>query len=60
MKTLKELKETMNKYWYSEEYKIAYQNWYKTAIEWILNDITNSWSISVESIEKYLKDLLNN
>ena len=32
--------------------------WYEDAIEWILEDIQNSSSISVESIEKYLQDLL--
>ena len=35
----------------------AYNKWYRDAIRWILKDIRNSETISVESIEKYLKDL---
>lgn len=54
MKTVKEL----NKELY--DYKIWYYEWYKTAIEQIFNYIVNSQATSVESIEKYLQDLLNN
>lgn len=56
MKTLKELDEYLqNQEWWNSAYFI----WYKTAIEWIFNDIVNSQVTSVESIEKYLQDLMN-
>lgn len=56
MKTLKELDEYLqNQEWGNPAYFI----WYKDAIEWIFNDIVNSQVTSVESIEKYLQDLMN-
>ena len=36
-----------------------YIQWYKDSLEWIFNDIINSEATSVESIEKYLQDLIN-
>jgi hypothetical protein len=57
MKTLKEL----DKYLYNQEWwNPAYFIWYKDAVEWIFNDIVNSNTASMESIEKYLQDLLIN
>ena len=57
MKTLKELKiELENQEWWNSAYFIGY----KDAVEWIFNDIVNSQATSVESIQKYLQDLLNN
>lgn len=56
MKTLKELDNHLYKQeWWNPEY---FQG-YKEAIEWIYNDIKNSSTISVESIEKYLENLIN-
>ena len=55
MKTLKEFRNSLEEN--NEEHR-AYYEWYKTAIEWIFNDIINSQAISVKSIEKYLQDLL--
>lgn len=56
MKTLKELYEYLqNQEWWNPAYFIGY----KDAIEWIFNDIVNSQVTSVESIEKYLQDLIN-
>jgi hemerythrin-like domain-containing protein len=55
MKTLKEIK---NKFWIEHQESKAYYEWYKDAIEWIFNDIVNSQATSVETIEKYLQDLL--
>jgi len=55
MKTLKELQEYLIK---NEWWNPIYFIWYKVAIEWILKDIQNCETISVESIEKYLQDLL--
>lgn len=51
MKPLKEIEvnDLMDSYYY---------DWYKDAIEWIFNDILNSDTTSVETIEKYLQDLL--
>jgi len=59
MKGIKELRKWLIFEEYNEEAK-AYYDWYKDAIEWILEDIRDSGVISVESIEKYLQDLLNN
>ncbi len=57
MKTVKELREY---FWDNTNPEIqGYYNGYKDAIEWIFNDIVNSQSTSVESIEKYLQDLIN-
>lgn len=56
MKTVKELRESFDEKSYNTN---AYCNGYKDAIELIFNDIVNSQSISIESIEKYLQDLLN-
>ena len=53
MKTLKELLSLPN------DYPEWYFIWYKDAIEWILEDIQSSSATSVETIEKYLQDLLN-
>lgn len=54
MRTVKEIKEIFSKHpdW------LAHTEWYRSAIEWILKDIQESSAISVESIEKYLQDLL--
>lgn len=57
MKTVKELRESFDEKSYNTN---AYCNWYKDAIEQIFNDIVNSQPTSVESVEKYLQDLLNN
>lgn len=55
MKTLKELEIYLQN---QERWNIEYFIWYKDAIEWILEDVQNSSALSVESIEKYLEDLL--
>ena len=56
MKTLKELDEYLqNQEWWNPAYFI----WYKDAIQGIYEDIRNSEVTSVESIEKYLQDLMN-
>ena len=57
MKTLKELDEYLYK---QELWNPAYFIWYKDAVEWIFNDIINSQVTSVESLQKYLQDLLIN
>ena len=58
MKTLKELKEY---FWDSNNPEIQwYCEWYKDAIELIFNHIIDSEKMSVEIIEKYLHDLINN
>ena len=57
MKTLKELDMYLqNQEWWNPAYFI----WYKDAIEWIYNDIQQSAVLSVQGIEKYLQDLINN
>ena len=56
MKTLKDFKEWLE---LNNELHNAYYEWYSTAIEWIFNDIVNSQATSVETIEKYLQDLMN-
>ena len=56
MKTLKELEKWLE---IENPFHNAYYDWYKTAIEWIFNDIQQSAVLSVESIEKYLLDLMN-
>ena len=56
MKTLKELDIFLqNQEWWNPSYFI----WYRDAIQWILKDIQESETISVESIEKYLEKWLN-
>ena len=56
MKTLKELDEYLqNQEWWNPAYFIGY----KDCLEWIFNDVINSQATSVESIEKYLQDLIN-
>ena len=57
MKGIKELRKIHDPDSYNTN---AYCNWYEKAIKWILEDIRDSGVISVESIEKYLQDLLNN
>jgi len=57
MKTIKELEKTLTN---DNEVNFAYKTWYITAISWVLEDIQSSSTLSVESIEKYLKDLLTN
>jgi len=56
MKTLKEVTLELN-----EEIKNnkSYIYWYKDALEWVLNDVINAGEFSVETIEKYLQDLIN-
>jgi hypothetical protein len=56
MKTLKELQEYLHN---QEWWNTAYYIWYKNAIEWIYEDIKNSGATSVQTIEKYLQDLIN-
>ena len=51
MKTLKEIE-------WMKTWNLPYYGWYKDAISWILQDIQNSEAISVETIEKYLNNLL--
>lgn len=59
MKTIKEVKiELFDDVEKIDNYAMWYYEWYKDAIEWILKDIQESSAISVESIEKYLQDLL--
>ena len=55
MKTLKEIKELVEK----GDNSSGFLNWYQYAIKNILEDIRNSKVTSVESIEKYLLDLMN-
>ena len=65
MNTLKEVKDILKSReegkWdiITPEQAEWYYNWYKDAIEWIFNDITNSSTLSVEGIERYLQDLIN-
>ena len=56
MKTLKELEDSLS---LPNDFKEWYYIWYKDAITWILEDLRNSSATSVETIEKYLQDLLN-
>jgi len=55
MKTLKELDKELQM---QEGWNASYYMGYKTAIEWIFNDVMDSQATSVESIQKYLQDLL--
>ncbi len=54
MKTLKEVWEDVK----LDRATMWYHKWYEKAILWIQEDIKNSSVISVETIEKYLQDLL--
>jgi len=56
MKTTKEVRDWLEE-WNLENR--AYYEWYKEAIEWMLNDIVDAQVTSVETIEKWLQDLLN-
>ena len=53
------LRQTRRKVDFKDTQEVAYYEWRKDSIEWILNDIVDSQATSVESIEKYLQDLLN-
>ncbi len=55
MKTLKELEKELDMWSNCDS---NFYEWYKKAIEYILQDIQNSEAISVETIEKYLNNLL--
>lgn len=54
MKTLTDL---INSWWSELEFW-DYEDGYKDAISGILKDIQTAWVTSVESIEKYLENLL--
>jgi hypothetical protein len=55
MKTLKELQIELNLHNVPD---VLYYQWYKEAITWILKDIQESEVLSIDSIEIYLKKLL--
>lgn len=57
MKTLKELSNWLDFNNYNELAE-AYYEWYKTAIEWIFNDIVNLEKSSTIDIQIYLQNLL--
>lgn len=54
MKTLKEVKRDI-----TVEWSWAYYLGYKDCLEGIFNEIIDSQATNVESIEKYLQDLIN-
>ena len=55
MKTIKEMHDSLPDVPYDVSF---YLDWYKEAIEWIFNEITD-WNFnSTEEIQKYLQDLL--
>jgi len=56
MKTLKQLETSL--YFDNRNEWNAYKIWYKTAIEWILNDVMDFQGSSIEDVQKYLQDLL--
>lgn len=58
METLKEVKHRLNFEQHNEVCE-AYYDWYKTAIKCMLWDIQNTEVTSVETIEKWLNNILN-